>query len=418
MHGMKSLGTMGLAALVWSADAQAAIMELNLTSDEASAQEIIQEALIDVSPGDTIILPAGTYALTDGLSLDIDGVTVRGQGPDATILSFKEQASGGEGLLVTSDRIVLEGFAIEDVKGDAIKSNGSDEITFRDIRVEWTNGPAATNGAYGLYPVSSTHVLIEDCVAIGASDAGIYVGQSQHIIVRNSRAEYNVAGIEIENSYFADVYGNVATHNTGGILIFDLPGLPQQGGHSVRVFNNQSINNDTPNFAPEGNIVGGVPMGTGIMVMANRDVELFGNEIADNATTGVLIVAYPFEAEDEAYQPFPAGIHVHDNVFGRNGFGPDNEIGDMIAEVGGTPVADIVWDGRLPWWETFFGAAANKGIYVENNSAIEGEDADFINLDVTFWYAARWFHGVDRNVPDHAGAPATLQPVTLSQLSE
>ena len=41
-------------------------------------------------------------------------------------------------------------------------------------------------------------------VAIGASDAGIY-GQSKNIIVRNSVAQYNVAGIEIENSYYADV---------------------------------------------------------------------------------------------------------------------------------------------------------------------------------------------------------------------
>ena len=51
------------------------------------------------------------------------------------------------------------------------------------------------------YPVASEDVLIDGCVAIGASDAGIYVGQSQNIIVKNSRAEFNVAGIEIENSY-------------------------------------------------------------------------------------------------------------------------------------------------------------------------------------------------------------------------
>ena len=106
------------------------------------------------------------------------------------------------------------------------------------------------------YPVESKNVLIDGCIVIGASDAGIYVGQSQNIIVRNSRAEFNVAGIEIENSYFADVYNNIATNNTGGILVFDLPGLPQQGGHHVRVFKNRSVGNNTDNFAPEGNIVG------------------------------------------------------------------------------------------------------------------------------------------------------------------
>lgn len=405
----------GATLFTLSGAAQAATVELPMTREGADAQEVLQLALIDATPGDTLVMPAGRFALTDGLSLDIDGVTLRGQGPDKTILSFRGQAAGGEGLLVTSDKIVLEGFAVEDVKGDAIKANGSDEITFRNIRVEWTDGPAATNGAYGLYPVSSTHVLIENCVAIGASDAGIYVGQSQHIIVRNSRAEMNVAGIEIENSYYADVYDNVATHNTGGILVFDLPGLPQQGGHSVRVFNNQAINNDTPNFAPEGNIVADVPMGTGVMIMANRDVEIFGNEIDGNATTGILVVAYPYDTDDAAYQPFPAGISIHDNKIGRNGFAPDNEIGELIAEVAGTPIPDIVWDGRLPWWETFFGPAQGDGIYVGANSATDGEAVGFINLDVTFWYAARWLHSVDREPPAHAGEPAKLATVSVSQ---
>ncbi len=100
---------------------------------------------------------------------------------------------------------------------------GSDQISFVNLRVEWTGGPNPKNGAYGVYPVSSTNVLIDRVTVKGASDAGIYVGQSKNIIVRNSRAEFNVAGIEIENSMNADVFDNVSTHNAGGILIFDLP---------------------------------------------------------------------------------------------------------------------------------------------------------------------------------------------------
>ena len=119
---------------------------------------------------------------------------------------------------------------MEDPKGDGIKSKGSDVITFKDLKVVWTGGPLTTNGAYGVYPVESKNVLIDGVTVSGASDAGIYVGQSDNIIVRNSRAEYNVAGIEIENSTNADVHDNVATHNAGGILVFDLPDLPKIGG--------------------------------------------------------------------------------------------------------------------------------------------------------------------------------------------
>ncbi|HEX5264792.1 MAG TPA: hypothetical protein VFW13_14770, partial [Phenylobacterium sp.] len=61
------------------------------------AQEKLQTALLDAKPGDTVAIAAGRYELTDGLSLDVPGVTVKGAGPDATILSFKGQKSSGEG---------------------------------------------------------------------------------------------------------------------------------------------------------------------------------------------------------------------------------------------------------------------------------------------------------------------------------
>lgn len=113
------------------------------------------EALILAQPGDTLRLGEGHFDLSDGLSLDTDNVRVVGAGPDRTILSFKNQTGAGEGLLVTSDRVVLEDFAIEDTRGDGVKAKGSDQITFRNLRVEWTNGPDEKNGAYGIYPVSS-----------------------------------------------------------------------------------------------------------------------------------------------------------------------------------------------------------------------------------------------------------------------
>ena len=183
-------------------------------SPEKNIQEKLQETLILAQPGDEIILAAGIYEFTDGLSLDVDDIKLSGAGHEKTILSFTGQITGAQGLLVTSDNVVLKDFAIEDTKGDGIKVKGSNGIYFLNIRTEWTGGPKATNGAYGLYPVESKNVLIDGCIAIGASDAGIYVGQSENIVVRNSRAEYNVAGIEIENSNHADVYNNLTTHNT------------------------------------------------------------------------------------------------------------------------------------------------------------------------------------------------------------
>jgi len=384
-----------------------------------AAQDRLQEALLLVEPGGVIELAAGRYALTDGLSLDVDNVTVRGKGMDQTILSFADQQAGSEGLLVTGDKAVLANFAVEDAKGDAIKAKGVNGISIINVRTEWTGGPKSTNGAYGVYPVESKNVLIDGVVAIGASDAGIYVGQSENIVVRNSRAQYNVAGIEIENSYYADVFDNIATRNTGGILVFDLPDLPQQGGHDIRVFRNQIVSNDTPNFAPEGNIVGDVPVGTGVLVMANRNVEIFENQIGDNQTANLLVVGYVGDISDPDYDPLPKGVSIHNNAFGRGGWRPDdNEIGRILVDIVGTPVPDIVWDGRAPFSQLILGLPAENRIYVQDNRRAAGgtDPVSFANLNIFWHMALPWIAAPSRNIKAHRGdLPVEIQPVVLPE---
>ena len=392
-------------------------LSLNLTSKQIllgpnfNSQEEIQEALIDLEPGDVLTLEAGEYFFEDGISLDVSDVIFEGSGLDDTILNFGSQISGAQGLLVTSDGVTLRDFAILDAKGDAIKVIGANGINMIRLRTEWSGGPKETNGAYGFYPVESKNVLIDGCVAIGASDAGIYVGQSQNIIVKNSIAQYNVAGIEIENSYYADVFDNLASHNTGGILIFDLPDLPQQGGHHVRVFRNKAINNDTDNFAPEGNIVGEVPRGTGIIIQANSDVEVFDNDIYGNGTVNLSIVTYGYETEDENYNPHPKSIQVHGNRFGDGGFDPDVETGELAAILfalseGNMP--DIFWDGILPTSQVIFGQPDNEKLVMTNNG-----DATFLTLN-PIKYLLPFFDPVERDITKYDGEIRHLPPVVLN----
>jgi len=269
------------------------------------------------------------------------------------------------------------------------------------VRTEWTNGADTGNGAYGIYPVQSSNVLIDGSVAIGASDAGIYVGQSTQIIVRNSRAEYNVAGIEIENSTFADVHNNIAINNTGGILVFDLPNLPVQGGRNTRVFNNQISNNNTGNFAPEGNIVGTVPAGTGLMILANDNIEVFGNDFADNNSANVMIVSYHITGlpiDDENYDPFPEAIHIHNNNFSGGGGQPDSEPLQALQQAIGQAIPDVVWDGTVV-----------PGKAAEEVLCLPGAQASFVNLDAMNGFAAPSFDG-----GAHDCSMTALQSITLS----
>ena len=377
-----------------------------------NAYEEIQEALILAEPGDIIRLTSGTYNLEDSLSLDVDNVQIEGEGMNQTILDFKNQKSGAQGLSVTSDNVTLQDFSVQDAKGDAIKVKGVTNIKFLRVKTEWTDGPKSENGAYGLYPVESKNVLIDGCIAIGASDAGIYVGQSQNIIVRNSRAEFNVAGIEIENSYYADVYDNVATNNTGGILVFDLPSLPQQGGHHVRVFNNKSVGNNTDNFAPEGNIVGEVPRGTGIIIQANSDVEIFNNVIGDNDTVNIAVVTYGSDTDDKEYYPHPKSIQIHGNEFGPTGYNPDTskgELAQILFDLSGGDMPDIFWDGLVPLSQLVFGQPDNEKMIISNNG-----DATILALD-PIKYLLPFFDPAILNIKAFEGTIQPLSPVEFDE---
>ena len=334
-----------MAATALATLASPALAETITVAPGEGAQDRLQEALILAEPGDEIVLEAGRFELTDGLSLDVDGVVLRGAGMNASVLDFTGQRGAGEGLLITSDSVTLRDFAVENPQGDGIKSKGADDIVYSRIRVTWTNGPAATNGAYGIYPVESTRILIDGCEVSGASDAGIYVGQSSRITVRNSTARSNVAGIEIENSRKAILELNYVTRNTGGILVFDLPGLPVKNGGEVLVRNNLVANNTIANFAPPGNIVASVRRGTGIMVMANDTVWVGQNMLYNNPTAPIMVIAYPMAFDDPEYNPYPVEVTIDRNQTDEGGTDPQFDNADALLAAFGGVLPPLMWDG-------------------------------------------------------------------------
>lgn len=295
---------------------------------DASYQEVLQTALLDARPGDVIEIPEGKFSFDRTLSLSVDGVTIRGRGMEKSILSFKGQVAGAEGLLVTASDFTIEDLAIEDAKGDALKVNEGENIIIRRVRAEWTGGPKTSNGAYGIYPVQTTNLLMEENVAIGASDAGLYVGQSSNVVVRANRAEKNVAGIEIENTTGADVYDNIATENTGGILVFNMPNLPKAGA-KTRVFRNKVVDNNTKNFGLPGSAVASVPAGAGVIVNSNDEVEIFDNDITGHKTANIIVSSvYSSGLSQEGmtadFDPYPEGVYIHGNRLKDGGKNPDS----------------------------------------------------------------------------------------------
>ncbi len=307
----------------------------------------VRQAFSLAQPGSAFEFGAGTFTFTRGIVITASHITVVGQGHADTILDFST-ANASEAILASGDEFLIRDIGIFDPPGDGVKTVGSDGVTMQRVSIIWPNEVDPTNGPYGLYPVLSRNILIEGCYVKGAEDAGIYVGQSENIIVRNNWAEMNVAGIEIENSINADVHWNVATQNTAGILVFDLPGL-SQAGHSVRVHNNWSFDNNTENFGS--GIVGLVPPGTGMLILSTDGVEIFDNEIYGNLTAGIAIFSYEISLlpYPEDFDAFPERIEVYGNHLDDNGLVPQGLIGQVIAfQFGaGQPIPDIIYDRNM-----------------------------------------------------------------------
>lgn len=319
--------------------------------DASDLTRSAKEAMIQAESGAVIVFPEGRFKLSDTLTFDADSdgdgnavsnITILGYGKDKTILDFSE-SGGGDGIFIQNGvNVTIKDLAVYEAANNGIKFKDTNGIHIQSVATVWEGALDENNGAYGLYPVESENILIEDSYVRGSADAGIYVGQSRNIVVRRNVAEENVAGIEIENSEQADVYDNIARGNTGGVLIFDLPIGNGLYGSNVRIFDNEITGNNTENFANASSNPAGVhivPPGTGVIVLSTRDVEIYNNRIDDHNSMSVAISSYYLADEnfgtanpqytdiiDDGFEAVPRNIHIHDNLITNSSDAPEGEL--------------------------------------------------------------------------------------------
>ena len=335
-----------------------------IISPGENATEDMVNAMVQLRPKDTLQFECGYFELDQGILIQAtEDVLIKGCGKDETILSFKDSVNvtGLEALNIRG--ITVEDLTILDSPGDAFKLKSVKWGTLRNVRAMWSGGgepvtaenyaerihvectappmnegdpspdytPSSASGRYGIYPVESENILVEGSESIGASDAGIYVGQTNTAIIRNSRAVYNVMGFEIENVQGGEYDNNIAECNTGAFLIYDLENITRYGDTSVMI-NNIARNNNTYNFAHSG-LVSVVPRGTGFITLGYDNIEVLNNTFEDHSTAAVIYVSYELidgknRTADKKLDPYTEGLHIHNNTFKNSGYSlpfPDME---------------------------------------------------------------------------------------------
>ncbi|GAB4582068.1 MAG: hypothetical protein Fur0022_48210 [Anaerolineales bacterium] len=295
--------------------------------------ESIQAVVDQAQAGDTIMLAFGTYH--ERVVIDLNDITILGTPNEAG----EWPTMDGEGVL--PEAIVSSGNNFEvgylrviNYTSTGILAEGATGVHMHHLFAENT-------GIYGLYPVRSTDILIEDSVVIGTRDAGIYAGQSENVVIRKNEVYGNVLGIEAENTVNTEIYGNHAHDNTMGILVVLLPNLTSKVNLYTKVYDNVIENNNTANFADAGTAAAIAPAGSGIALIGVDYAEVYNNTIRGNKTAGVGVfdLAIAFERDRINVPTRPEFNRIYGNTFANNGYDADA----FVAELG-IPGADILWD--------------------------------------------------------------------------
>ena len=239
----------------------------------------------------------------------------------------------------------IDGFSLS---GFTVKGFVDDGVHITCIDSFWlTNNVIDGNGVYGFFPVASRNGIVSyNEVMNTAADAAIYVGQSDNVLITANRVHDNLLGIEVENSRNSSVIANEVHGNTLGILVDIMPFLEVGTQQSTLVSLNRVHDNNRPNTAEPGDLLGIFPSGIGILLTGADTTTITANTVTGNQFVGIGVVSVCLELS--LLGQSCDGLNI-DPQSDRNRI-----IGNFVRGNGTVPVAnplldtfraDLAWDG-------------------------------------------------------------------------
>ena len=303
------------------------------TTVRVGPNESLQQAVDRSGPGDTIEVPYAIYH--ESVVLDWSDVTLIGipnENGDWPVIDGEGTRS--DGVIASGNNFEMAFFDVKNYTSNGVLVEGATGVYLHDMYIENT-------GVYGVYPVRCTDVLMERIEATLMNDAAIYAGKSENVVIRDTVTYGNVIGIELENTVNGEIYNNHAYDNTVGIFVDLLPQLPSKVSLFTKVHDNVVENNNGENFAKPGTSPALIPPGTGMLILAADEVEIYNNTITGNKTGGLAVfnLGIGFATNEIDVGPNPEHVYAHDNTYENNGFEADPFVKNMLGRG-----FDIIWD--------------------------------------------------------------------------
>ena len=162
----------------------------------------IAAAVAAASPGDTVLIEAGTYGPSLKIPASKHDVTIRGADRNAVV--FDGRGTMRDAIDVEADRVTIENVSAHSYLGNVFYWDDVKGFTARYLTVWNVQG-------YGIYAEHSTGGLLEQNYVSGAADAAYYIGECnpcnsviRHVVARLSAVGYsgtNASGnLSIEDS--------------------------------------------------------------------------------------------------------------------------------------------------------------------------------------------------------------------------
>jgi nitrous oxidase accessory protein NosD len=214
--------------------------------------------------------------------------------------------------------IEVRGFTVQGFAGFGIYLACVDGFRIR-------GNTAQRNDTYAIFPVRSSKGRMNRNTSSGTlTDACIYVGQDDDVLVDHNRASDCQIGFQIENSTNVRWTHNVARQNTAGMIVDILNGRQVTTVSDNLVIGNVLADNNRPNTASEDEETHDLVPGIGLVVDGAQRTTVKRNVLEGNGLAGMTIVDFCLDRADVCgagpldIEPDPSDTVVIRNRFRRN----------------------------------------------------------------------------------------------------